>query len=119
MRSELQYPSSFFNEIREILQNARQRAYSTVTLVLVEAYWQIGRRIVEEEQQGAERAKYGKQLLSELAQQLTAEFGSGFSTRNLESMRKFFLAYRERTLSISQTLSAKLSSRHYYLQAKT
>jgi len=110
MRSELQYPSSFFNEIREILQNARQKAYSTVTLVLVEAYWQIGRRIVEEEQQGAERAKYGKQLLSELAQQLTAEFGSGFSKRNLESMRKFFLAYRERTLAISQTVSAKLSS---------
>jgi hypothetical protein len=110
MNSELQHPSSFFTEIRAILQNARQRAYRSVGFVMVEAYWQIGKRIVEEEQHGAERAEYGKRLLRELAQQLTAEFGNGFSTRNLESMRKFFLTYRDRRLLISQTLSAKSNS---------
>ncbi|MCE7980690.1 MAG: DUF1016 family protein [Caldilinea sp. CFX5] len=107
MSADLQQPSRFFTEIRAILHNARQQAYSAVAFVMVEAYWQIGKRIVEEEQQGAERAAYGKKQLRELAQHLTAEFGNGFSVRNLEYMRKFFLTYRQRTLPIAQTVSAQ------------
>lgn len=110
MSADLQQPSRFFTEIRAILHNARQQAYSTITVIMVEAYWQIGKRIVEEEQQGAERATYGKKQLRELAQHLTAEFGSGFSVRNLEYMRKFFLTYRQRTLPITQTVSAQSGS---------
>ena len=70
---------TFFEEIRSILQHARQNAYTAVNSAMVEAYWQIGRRIVEEEQKGQERADYGKRLLQELARQLTGEFGKGFS----------------------------------------
>ncbi len=69
---------------------------------MVLTYFEIGRRIVEEEQQGKERAEYGKRLLKGLSEVLTKEFGKGFSERNLEQMRKFYLTY-----SISQTLSAE------------
>jgi predicted nuclease of restriction endonuclease-like (RecB) superfamily len=105
---ELMQNSTLFAEIRAILTQARQKTYTVITAAMVETYWQIGRRIVEEEQQGAMRAKYGKRLLQELAEQLTQEFGSGFSISNLEYMRKFFLAYRERLASKPQTVSGIL-----------
>ena len=108
MSSDLR-KTTFFEEVRAILRQAQQRAYGAVNSAMVEAYWQIGRRIVEEEQKGQERADYGKNLLRDLAKQLTDEFGKGYSVRNLEYMRKFFLTYRYHTL-ISQTLSAKLAS---------
>jgi DUF1016 N-terminal domain len=77
---------------------------------MVHTYYEIGRMIVEDEQQGKERAEYGKQVLKELSNRLTAEFGKGFSADNLENMRRFFLAY-----SISETTSRKftLSWSHY------
>ena len=70
---------------------------------MVYTYYEIGRMIVEDEQQGKERAEYGKQVLKELSKRLTTEFGKGFSERNLEQMRQFYLTY-----SISQKSSAKL-----------
>ena len=100
--------TTFFAEISAILHQARQNVYSAVNTAMVEAYWQIGRRLIEEEQNGQERSEYGKNLLRALAKQLTGEFGKGYSVRNLEYMRKFFLTYRERT-PISQTVSAKLA----------
>lgn len=77
---------------------------------MVYTYYEIGRMIVEDEQQGKERAEYGKQVLKELSNRLTAEFGKGFSADNLENMRRFSLAY-----SISETTSRKftLSWSHY------
>lgn len=81
----------FYQSIAEILQTARRNAHRAVNSAMVEAYWQIGRMIVEEEQQGKERAEYGAALLRTLSARLTAEFGRGFSEQNLRSFRQFYL----------------------------
>lgn len=79
--------------IRNILDQARQSLQQTVNNTMVQAYWQVGRLIVEEEQQGKSRSEYAKQQLKTLSQQLTKEFGKGFDTSNLSNMRRFFLAF--------------------------
>ncbi|MCB0098947.1 MAG: DUF1016 family protein [Caldilineaceae bacterium] len=107
MSNEVAHSPNFLQEIREILQRARRQTAAAISLVMVEAYWQIGKRIVEEEQRGMSRAEYAQEILHNVAAQLTGEFGRGFSARNLANMRKFYLAYRERQLPILQTLSAK------------
>jgi len=90
----------FYNKIAELLKNARSKVVQTVNKTMVYTYFEIGRTIVEEEQKGKERAEYGKQIIKELSQKLTREFGKGFSTTNLKQMRQFYLTY-----SKSQTLS--------------
>ncbi|MDA8084262.1 MAG: DUF1016 N-terminal domain-containing protein [Nitrospiraceae bacterium] len=95
-------------EVRNLIQSARHAAASTVNTLQVLTNFEIGRRIVEHEQKGKKRAGYGQALLKTLSARLTAEFGKGFSERNLEYMRKFFLAWHERSLEISQKPSAKL-----------
>ena len=89
-----------FQQVVELLQNARQQVLRTVNSTMTVTYFEIGRIIVEEEQNGKDRAEYGKQLLKGLSQQLTKEFGKGFSIDNLGNMRKFYLAY-----SISESLT--------------
>ena len=91
-----------FQQVVELLQNARQQVLRTVNSTMTITYFEIGRIIVEEEQNGKDRAEYGKQLLKGLSQQLSKEFGKGFSVENLERMRKFYKMY-----SISSTLSTK------------
>ncbi|MCT4604103.1 MAG: PDDEXK nuclease domain-containing protein [Marinifilum sp.] len=92
------------------MKDARRSVVQTVNKAMVYTYFEIGRMIVEEEQNGKERAEYGKQILKELSKRLNAEFGKGFSQRNLEQMRQFYLIY-----SKTQTLSAEfnLSWSHY------
>ncbi|RPI77539.1 MAG: DUF1016 family protein [Desulfobacteraceae bacterium] len=85
--------SEFYSAVAEILQNARWNSYRALNFTMVEAYWNIGRIIVEEEQQGKERAEYGRRLLIELSVRLTQEFGKGYNTSNLRYMRQFYLAY--------------------------
>ncbi|PVX44757.1 putative nuclease of restriction endonuclease-like (RecB) superfamily [Flavobacterium sp. 103] len=116
MSDNLQNKALFF-QVTELLQNARQQVLRTVNSTMVCAYFEIGRMIVEEEQNGKDRAEYGKQLLKGLSEQLTNEFGKGFSLRNLEQFRKFYLSYSksETVLGIfsiqkTQTLSAELNS---------
>lgn len=82
-----------FQQVAELLQNARQQVLRTVNSTMTLTYFEIGRIIVEEEQNGKDRAEYGKKLLKSLSQQLTKEFGKGFSIRNLEFIRKFYLTY--------------------------
>jgi len=82
-----------FLQVAELLQNARQQVLRTVNSTMTLTYFEIGRIIVEEEQNGKDRAEYGKKLLKSLSQQLTKEFGKGFSIRNLEFIRKFYLTY--------------------------
>lgn len=101
-------------EIVEILEAARRAAARSINSLMTETYWEIGRRIVEYEQAGEERAAYGQALLKRLSADLSARYGRGFSERNLEQMRLFFLAWRlDRNAgskaedSISQTLSAQ------------
>lgn len=97
------------SELRGLIQSARRAAATSVNTLQVLTNFEIGRRILEHEQKGAERAEYGKELLKILSAKLSEEFGNGFSERNLEYMRKFFLLWRERLPEISQTVSAKLS----------
>lgn len=91
---------ALFSQVVELLQNARQQVLRTVNSTMVCTYFEIGRMIVKEEQNGKDRAEYGKQLLKGLSEQLTNEFGKGFSVANLENIRKFYLVY-----SISETVS--------------
>ena len=86
-------PKDFFADVREILHRARGQAAQSVNSVMVEAYWTIGRRIVEEEQGGSVQAAYGKGLLKELSKTLSKEFGKGFSLANLKNFRQFYLTY--------------------------
>ena len=82
-----------YGGIREVLLASRLRARQAVNTAMVQAYWEIGRLIVEGEQGGKERAAYGKRVLPELAQRLTAEFGKGFSAQSLWSYRQFYLSF--------------------------
>lgn len=81
---------TFVHEIRQILLTARNKAYSAVNTAMVEAYWLMGKRIVEEEQHGEKRAAYGEQILKSLSQALAGEFGKGFSYGNLRNFRQFY-----------------------------
>jgi DUF1016 N-terminal domain len=82
-----------FQQVAELLQNAQQQVLRTVNSTMTYTYFEIGRMIVEEEQNGKERAEYGKQVLKGLSEQLMKEFGKGFSLVNLENIRKFYLIY--------------------------
>ena len=99
----------FYSQIKEILLEARHRVYQTANFEMVLAYWKIGKSIVEK-QGGNEKSEYGKGLIKELSKQMTKDFGSGFSERNLRNMRMFYIRF-----PIWQTLSAKLSWSHYQL----
>ena len=96
--------------VRTLIHSARRAAASSVNALQVRTNFEIGRLIVEHEQQGRYRAAYGKETLVHLSTSLTAEFGRGFSRANLEYMRKFYLIWRDRTAQISQKRSGKLPS---------
>lgn len=100
---------TFFEDIRKLIVAARTTVARGVDLVQVHTNFEIGRRIVEQEQKGKNRAAYGKEILKALSARLTDEFGKGFSWSNLEYMRKFYLLYQDRT-SISQSATGKLGS---------
>lgn len=89
------YNVGFIKEIKSIVEQARQQAYTAINSAMVDAYWHMGKRIVEEEQRGKERADYGKQLIKELSAELTKTFGKGFSAPSLYNYRLFFLTFPE------------------------
>jgi predicted nuclease of restriction endonuclease-like (RecB) superfamily len=97
------YPT-FVAQLVGLLELARRSSARSVNAIMTGTYWEVGRRIVEQEQRGKRRAQYGKALLHRLAEDLTTRFGKGFSERNLLAMREFYLAW-----SIPQTLSAELA----------
>ena len=92
------------NRIAEIIDEARRHTVAAVNTAMVYTYYEIGRMIVEDEQQGEKRADYGTAMLKNVAKKLTAKFGKGFSYTNLEQMRKFYKVYSQ----IPQTLSEEL-----------
>ena len=98
---------SLFDNIKDMVINSRNRVYSAVNTEMLNLYWNIG-KVIMEIQQGDERAAYGDAVLDKLSQKLTNEFGKGFSSRNLRTMRKFYIMY-----PIWKTVSAKLSWSHY------
>jgi len=89
-------------DIKTLLHNARNIVYATINSTMAQTYWDIAERIVEEEQGGDNRAKYGKGLLKNLSSGLTQKFGKGFPVDNLENMRKFYIAFPK-----SETASRK------------
>ena len=92
--------------IERLIAEARKRTVAAVNTAMVYTYYEIGRMIVEDEQQGEQRAEYGKAVIKELAEKLTKKFGKGFSAQNLANMRQFFLTYSVGQ-PIFQTLSRK------------
>lgn len=105
--------NSVYQSIREIISLSRQRVYRMANSALLETYWQIGKIIVEEEQNGNVKAEYGKATLKNLAKQLTLEFGKGFDERNLNNMRAFYQAF-----PIWNSLRTELSWTHYRLLSR-
>ena len=97
-------------QVREILAAARERAWQSVNTAMVDAYWEVGRAIVEDEQAGKQRASYGKRVLEGLAKRLQTEFGKGYDPSNLRNMRAFFVTY-----PIRDALRRELSWTHYRL----
>ena len=101
--------ASFYNEIKEILISARTKVYQAANFAMVEAYWNIGKSIIEE-QGGNEKAEYGTGLLKELSKQMTQDFGEGFTVANLKNMRQFYLTFPN-----GYALRSELSWTHYRL----
>lgn len=86
---------SILHDIRTIIENGRRAAYEAVGHTAIATYWNIGRRIVEEEQDGKERAKYGTQLIKNIAETLVPLYGSNYSKRNLDYYKKFYLLFQD------------------------
>ena len=102
--------NTLFNDIKALIVESKSKIYSAVNSTMTTTYWNIGKRIVEEEQEGKERAEYGKSLLKNLSMELTKEFKRGYSVGNLENMRRFYLAYQK---SETVSMKFKLSWSHY------
>lgn len=109
-KSNIPASGHLFAEIRQILIGARQTAYKAVNFAMVTAYWNIGRLIVEDEQQGSTRAEYGKAVLADLSVRLTEEFGKGFTEANLRNMRQFYQCFPN-----CYALRSELTWTHYRL----
>lgn len=100
--------TNFVSDIKALISEAQQHVVRSVNTAMVITYWEIGRRIVEEEQNGSNRAEYGKYLIESLAKALTADFGKGFSVPNLRNFRQFYLVF-----PIRYALRSELSWTHY------
>ncbi len=108
MEKKIAISQDMISQIREIMNAARQNVVNHVNNELLIAYWNVGKVIVEYEQDNKKRAKYGENTLKQLSKVLTKEFGKGFSVSNLQFMRRFYQTYK-----IQQTVSVKLSWSHY------
>jgi predicted nuclease of restriction endonuclease-like (RecB) superfamily len=97
--------NQFFADISAILQEGRKTAVSSVNTVMVKTYWLIGKRIIEQEQHGQERANYGEHLIKELSRYLGDNFGKGFSVANLWNFKKFYLTFPENSTQCVENLS--------------
>ena len=100
--------TEMIKEIKDIILSSRKKVAYEVNSTMLHAYWNVGRIIVENEQNGNIKAEYGKQILKELSKELRKILGTGFSVSNLQYMRRFYLEYPKQ-----QTLSVKLSWSHY------
>ncbi|EDM36056.1 hypothetical protein PBAL39_23652 [Pedobacter sp. BAL39] len=106
--NDLREQTALFNRIADIVVDARKRAYQSNNAILLQMYWEIGKLIVDDEQQGSLKAAYGKAVLKTLAVKLTLQFGKGFDERNLNNIRAFYIAF-----PIWNALRTELSWTHY------
>ena len=102
---KLSIDTNFIREIKELVNSAKQRVVTSINIAMVYTYYEIGRRIVEQEQKGKHRANYGNELIKQLSAELTREFGKGYSEVNLRYFRKFYIIYSVN--QIQQTVFAK------------
>lgn len=109
--NSLSATSNVLTDIRKIIEQGRQEAYAAASQIAVATYWNIGKRIVEEEQHGKERAKYGTKLIANLAHELTLEYGPGYGRRSLEQYRRFYLSFRD--LEIANACVRNLNWTHF------
>ncbi|WP_304648745.1 DUF1016 N-terminal domain-containing protein, partial [uncultured Duncaniella sp.] len=100
--------AQFISDIKAIVYTAKQKAYQAADLFQVAANWLVGKRIIEQEQHGRERAEYGKRIIELASEALTAEYGKGYSATTLRNFRKFYLAFRG--LQIQQAVVAEFKS---------
>jgi len=105
--------NKLYDTINQIIEEARKTVYRTANFTMVQAYWHIGRAIVEEEQNGKERAEYGQEVITQLALKLTQKHGRGFTETNLKYMRQFYQLFDK-----SHALRDELSWTHYRLLLK-
>lgn len=113
--------NDLYGSIKQIIENARNNVHREVNRAMVDTYWQIGELLINEEQQGKQRAEYGKQLIQAISRKLTLEFGKGFSAQNLWNMRQFYQKFSsmrrelqvEEGAGILSTLRRELSWSHY------
>ncbi len=104
---------SFYEKVKEILEGARNEVYRKANTEMLQAYWNVGREIVEEEQKGKDRAGYGNYLIKNLSAKLTKSFGKGFTQSNLRYMRLFYQTFEKR-----HALRDELTWTHYRLLVK-
>ncbi len=100
----------FYEDVRGILLQARELAYKNASNIMTQAYWNVGKRIVEQELSGKERAKYGSYLIKNLSKELSDEFGTGFSVASLKNCRQFYLAFPQE--SYGYTMMKKVPWSH-------
>lgn len=105
--------ATLYKDIKKVIDEARNTVYRSANFAMVQAYWDIGKLIVEEEQNGKHRAEYGEAVLETLSRSLTEEYGKNFSNRNLRYIRQFFIAFPKRN-----ALRSELSWTHYRLLLK-
>ena len=104
--NEIQHTAdSFVAQIKQLLKEAQQGVVRSVNSIMVQTYFELGKRIVEHEQEGKDHSNYGTYLLERLSSELSDEFGKGYSKRNLELIRKFYLTYKIAKSPISQSVS--------------
>ena len=104
---------NLYKEVKQVIEESRDKVYRAANFAMVQAYWSIGKLIVEEEQKGEERAEYGEALLEELSEKLTKEYGKGFSNRNLRHIRQFYRVFPK-----WNAVRSELSWTHYRLLLK-
>jgi predicted nuclease of restriction endonuclease-like (RecB) superfamily len=106
MNKEIQHKtSSFVEQIKQLIKDAQIGVVRSVNSIMVQTYFELGRRIVEHEQEGKDYSNYGEYIVDRLSTDLTKEFGKGYSKRNLELIRKFYLTYKIAKSPISQSIS--------------
>lgn len=102
---------SFIGDIKRLVEQGRNAAYGAVNAMMIETYWRIGQRIVEQEQNGKERAEYGTQLIKSLSEVLVADYGNNFNEKNLRAFRSLYLLFSD--LEIWNTRVPNLTWSHY------
>lgn len=95
MKQDITINNHLVTDLRQIIEQGHRQAYISINASMIQTYWNVGRRIVEEEQHGEERAEYGTEMLKKLELELVPEFGVNFKERRLRDYRKFYLSFKE------------------------